>query len=322
MTSVTGAVDVPAITAVIPTRDRGDSVLMPLRTLLENEYPAFEVRIVDQSASDATARVVAPCLSDPRVLYRRTPSQGLSAALNEGVRGVRTELVAITGDDCEVRRDWLERLVAGFSVDRGPAVIFGNVLPGPHDRAVGFVPGSVRSAPVLVRSVRDKYRLSGTSACMAFRRTVWQALDGFDEMLGVGAPLQAGEDTDFVIRALLAGHSVYETPEATVVHHGLVRWDLRARLIHRNWYGTGAAFAKALKRGDRRVLAALGRLAWNWAFRGSQVAGSLGDGPYRVASLAAFARGFAAGTLLPVDRRSGHFRPRGTAGRTGGSGRR
>src|SRR5262249_49611322 len=167
---------------------------------------------------------------------------------------------------------------------------------------------SVRSRPVLVRSVRDKYLLSGTSACMAMRRTVWQALQGFDEMLGLGAPLRAGEETDFVLRALLAGHFVYETPDAAVVHHGLVPWDQRPLLIERNWYGTGAAFAKALKRGRRDTALALVPLAWSWAFRRPRVAARLGGGPYRSACLAAFTRGFAAGSVTLVDPVSGHFR--------------
>jgi GT2 family glycosyltransferase len=299
--------DTSAVTVVIPTRDRAGSILLPLRKLLENQR-LFEVRIVDQSEGDATEKSVAPFRADPRVRYARTTSKGLSAALNEGICGATTEFVAITGDDCEVEATWLEALVAAFRVDPHAGVIFGNVVPGPHDRAVGFVPASVRSRPVLVRTVRDKYRLSGTSACMALRRTVWQALQGFDEMLGLGAPLRAGEETDFVIRALLAGHFVYETPDAAVVHHGLIPWNQRMPLIERNWYGTGAAFAKALKRGRPETVLALAKVAWSWASRRSRVAASLGDGPYRSACLAAFTRGFAAGSLILIDPTSGHFR--------------
>ena len=301
----------PAITVVIPTRDRGDSILLPIRTLIENDYDRFEVRIVDQSESNATATSVAPFLVDPRVRYARTRSTGLSAALNEGIRAVTTEFVAVTGDDCEVQADWLAGLLAGFSTDARTGVIFGNIVPGPHDPAAGFVQGSLLKTPVLVRSVSGKYRLAGTSACMALRKTVWEALNGFDEMLGVGAPLQAGEDTDFVIRALLAGYFVHDTPQATVVHHGIVPWDQRRGLIQRNWYGTGAAFAKALKRGGPQMFAALMRLAWYWVSRPSPVAASLGDRPYRAATLAAFTRGFAAGFVIPVDCISGHFRSSG-----------
>jgi hypothetical protein len=79
----------------------------------------------------------------------------------------------------------LAGLLAGFSTDARTGVIFGNIVPGPHDPAAGFVQGSLLKTPVLVRSVSGKYRLAGTSACMALRKTVWEALNGFDEMLAL-----------------------------------------------------------------------------------------------------------------------------------------
>src|SRR5438552_3073545 len=94
------------ITVVIPTRDRGDSILMPIRTLLANDDDRFEVRIIDQSQSNATAAIVEPFLVDSRLSYARSRSTGLAAALNEGIRAATTEFVAVTGDDCEVDADW------------------------------------------------------------------------------------------------------------------------------------------------------------------------------------------------------------------------
>jgi GT2 family glycosyltransferase len=207
-----------------------------------------------------------------------------------------------------VRPDWLKILTAPLSVDGRIGIVFGNVLPGPHDRARGFVPASVRRAPVLAQGIRDAHRLGGTSASMALRLSVWRKLGGFDEMLGVGAPLGSAEDTDLMIRALLDGALVYETPEAVVIHHGFFSWDRRRPLIERNWYGTGAAFAKALKHGKLAVLLVLTRLGERWV-RGrlSPVATSLGHSA-RWSILVAFVRGFAAGALAPLDRVSGHYR--------------
>lgn len=143
---------------------------------------------------------------------------------------------------------------------------------------------------------------------MALRKSVWRKLGGFDEMLGIGAPLGSAEDTDLTIRALLDGAFVYETPEAAVIHHGFFSWDRQRPLIQRNWYGTGAAFAKSLKHGQLAVLPALTRLGGRWVCgRLSPVAASLGQ-PARWSILAAFVRGFAAGALAPLDRRSGHYR--------------
>ena len=182
-------------------------------------------------------------------------------------------------------------------------------MSAPHDQTLGFVPGYVRREAVLARSIRDAHLLGGTSASMALRKSAWQRLRGFDEMLGVGTPLGSAEDTDLTIRALLEGHLVYETPDAVVIHHGFFPWDQRLLLIRRNWYGTGAAFAKWLKHGHFTVLQVLARLGWRWVLgRVSPVASTLGH-PSRGSILAAFIRGFAAGAFAPIDRASGHYEP-------------
>jgi glycosyltransferase involved in cell wall biosynthesis len=299
----------PPVTVIIPTRDRQDSVVRTLRTLLSSDYPAFEVHVVDQSESGGTESAVKGLSGDARIQYTRSATRGLSAALNCGIGGATSELIAITGDDCEVRADWLKTLTAPLSVDRRIGIVFGNVVPGPHDPARGFVPAYVRTTPVLAHGIRDAHLVGGTSASMALRKSVWRKLRGFDEMLGVGAPLGAAEDTDLTIRALLDGELVYETPEAVVIHHGFFPWDQRKPLIQRNWFGTGAAFAKSLKHGHLAVLAVLTRLGGRWV-RGrlSPMATSL-DHPPRWAILAAFVRGFAAGVLVPIDRVSGHYQP-------------
>jgi GT2 family glycosyltransferase len=298
----------PPVTVVIPTRNRPDRLVLALRTLLRSDYPAFEVLVVDQSESNSTESVVRGLGGDGRVHYTRTATRGLSAALNCGISEATSELIAVTGDDCEVRVDWLKILTAPFSVDYRIGIVFGNVLPGPHDRVRGFVPAYVRRAPVLARSIRDAHLVGGTSASMALRKSVWRKLGGFDEMLGLGAPLGSAEDTDLTIRALLDGTLVYETPEAAVIHHGFFTWDSRRLLIQRNWYGTGAAFAKALKHGQLAVLPTLARLGGRWVCgRLSPVAASLGQ-PARWSILVAFVQGFAAGALAPLDRSSGHYR--------------
>ena len=155
--------------------------------------------------------------------------------------------------------------------------------------------------------MRDKLEVEGIAACLGFHRRVWEALSGFDPMLGVGARLQSGEETDFSIRALGAGYFVFETPEVTVVHHGVCLREQRREVIQRNWYGTGAVYGKFLKLHPLSTTRLLARLAGRFVFRKSRVSRSLGGSSHRMLRLAAFLRGLATGVLTHVDRRTGHF---------------
>ena len=203
--------------------------------------------------------------------------------------------------------DWLRQFAAAFAGGPEIGVVFGNVVPACHDSAAGCIPGYIRKAPFLARSLRDKWRVEGIGACMGVRRSVWQSLGGFDEMLGSGAPFMAGEDGDLALRALFAGHSVYETPAVEVEHHGLRDWEQLPALIESYWHGTGAMLAKPLKLGQWRMVPLLLRLAIRWVFGRSTVGASLGSRPERLRKLRAFCAGFLAGVACGIDRRTGLY---------------
>lgn len=292
----------PSVTVVISTRERGDRIVQTIRTIQANTHADFELRVVDQSTVDDTEAAVRESLTDPRIRYIRSATTGVSTGRNIGIAGAQSELIAITDDDCEVPATWLQEFVAAFAVDPRIGIVFGNVLPCQHDATAGFVPAYVRQEPFLARSLRDKLDVEGGSACMGLRRSVWQELGGFDEMLGLGAPLRSGGESDLTIRCLLAGHFVFETPKASVIHHEFHTWEEGRSVVERYWYGTGAMFVKQLKCGHWSVLQLLVRLAWRWAVGRSRFATSLGRSPYRLFRLVSFLRGFLAGGMIPVDR--------------------
>jgi GT2 family glycosyltransferase len=299
---------VSLITAVICTRNRGAAVAQTVRTVLLNDYPHFGIVVVDQSDDERSREALRPFLDTPRVTYLRMATRGLAAGRNLGIHAApRSEYIAITDDDCVAPPNWLSAMVQAFSVDARIGLVFGNVAPGPHDRAAGFVPAYERSEPFLARGMRDKHEVEGIGGCMGLRRDVWQALGGFDEMLGLGAHFPAGEEGDLAIRALLAGHAVYETPAVHVLHHGFYTWQEGRAVVHRNWFGTGAMLVKHLRCGHWSVAALLVRIAWRWAFARSRAAASLGTRSHTWLRLRAFLLGMLAGLCAPVNRRNAQF---------------
>lgn len=302
-----------AISVVIATRNHGDRIRRTLESLLACVGVEREVIVVDQSDDDRTGEVVRSLATDLPVRHVPTRTTGVSAGRNLGVQQAGNEIVAITDDDCQVAPDWLAETLAAFGTDPAIAVVCGNVVPAPHDRAQGFIVGYERREPFLARGVLDKHRVEGTSACMAIRRSAWHALGGFDELMGVGAPLRAAGETDFFVRALLAGYRVYETPRVRVVNTSFFPWTHGLGVIQRYLYGNGALLAKHLKCGHWAVLGVYARMVGRLGWGGRAVyTGDRGQRRHRVRW---FAQGFVAGLRTPVDPTRCLFRSPGGVGR-------
>lgn len=245
------AVELPAISVVICTRERPDQLADALRSVLALDYPDFEVVVVDNAPrTDATARVVEQA-SDPRVRYVEEPVPGLSAARNTGLRRAGHGLVAYTDDDVVVDGHWLRALAAGFA--RAPQVCC----------VSGLVPsGELRTAAQAyfdqrvswARSLQPRvFRMTeppadqplfpfqvgrfGTGANFAVQRDRVLELGGFDEALGAGTPSQGGEDLDLFFRVLTGGDALATEPAAIVWHRH--RSENEALLDQARGYGLG-----------------------------------------------------------------------------------
>jgi O-antigen biosynthesis protein len=295
----------PLVTVVISTRNRSLSVAETIQTVLRNDYPRIELMVIDQSKDDKTEGSVQRFFSDPRFRYEKTSTVGLSTGHNLGIANAHSELIAIIDDDCEAPAQWLGNLVKAFAAHPGIGLVFGNVLPGPHDRFLGFIPAYVRNKPLLILGLQEKHRIEGMGACMGLKRTVWHELSGFDEMLGPGAPFKAAGDIDYCVRTLLAGYSVYETPSVEVIHRGFRTWKQGREIIHAYLYGLGAMHAKHFKCGHWALLHYFFHLTGRWAFK--QPAIDFGHHPPRLLRLGAFVRGFSAGMRNSVNNTTLHY---------------
>lgn len=298
------------VSAVIATCNRGAAVERAVQSILANEPPVLEVIVVDQSDDDSTEAALRPLLAATDVLrYRRLPQPGLSRARNEAIRETAGDYIAITDDDCEVPRDWAERVVEALESDERIAIVFGNVLPAPFDAAAGFIPGYVRDDLFLADEPGKKAGIDGIGACMALRRSAWERLGGFDEMLGPGGAFPGGDEGDFAIRALANGWCVLETPNLSVEHHGFRTLDQAFDCMGTYARGTGAMMAKHVRCRTPHARRLLGAMAFRWSRGGVHQTAAIGDRRYRLRRLHAFATGFAEGARAPLDRAAVLFKP-------------
>jgi glycosyltransferase involved in cell wall biosynthesis len=241
------------ISVVICTRDRAQSIIPTLNSVLVNRHPCFEVIVIDQSVDDKTAFAVNRFLADRRCRYIRSGTQGLSVARNIGLSEAYGEIVVFTDDDCIVSETWLELIEAVFQAHDKVAVLNCRVDPAPQEDEAGFIPCYFISENRLIESIWGCFYGIGMGAGMAVRRRVILSIGGFDTALGAGAAFAVGEDHDIVLRALLHNWQAYELADTTVVHFGMRLGQAIYEQSKRDWYGLGATYIKPVRCGQWRA---------------------------------------------------------------------
>jgi len=262
----------PFISVVVCTRDRPEQIKKCLSRLAQQQYPRFEVVVVDNApTSDALRHVVegqageaAPLVEGqagqaPEFRYCVEPRPGLSWARNEGIRAAKSDIVAFLDDDDEPDEHWLTAVAAGFAGGERIGCVSGIVLParldsaveelfeqvGGHSKGRGFVKETFdKSGP---QSPLFPLPPFGVGANMAFRRAALDRIGGFDVALGAGTPTSAGEDTLALTLVLLAGYEIAYQPSALMWHHH--RTDMASLNRQLHGYSVGlTAFYAALVR--------------------------------------------------------------------------
>ncbi|MBW0102487.1 glycosyltransferase family 2 protein [Pseudonocardia sp. KRD291] len=268
------------ITVVIATRNRPESLGRCLRSVLAGDHPALQVVVVDNDPDDERTARIVDTFASPRVRYVRESRRGASVGRNRGLAEARTDVVAFTDDDTEVDRSWASRIAGAFAADPSLACLSGPVLAArlgtPEERAAdvalawnkGFVPRTFSMAAPPSDSPIFPFSpgLFGIGANLAVRAARARAVGGFDEAMGPGTPTHGGEDCEFMVRMVLAGHTLGYTPGAYVWHHHRVdQAALRAQL-EGYAVGLGSFLAKVAMSPQgraaalRRLPAALARL--------------------------------------------------------------
>jgi len=233
------------IAVLIPTLGR-DTLRACLHSIaIGTAWPA-RLAVVDQGDNAEVGAWLARLdEAGLRTEHVKCETKGIPVAMNTGLSLVRTDLVAVTHDDCRVFEDWLETLAGHLRANR-KAVVTGRVEPG--EGGGDGVVLSVRTLPEPRDYTRRPFRRDVLYPNnMGLAVSVFEQVGPFDTH-----PLfrLAAEDNDWGYRALSAGVPILYRPDAAVYHVDWRDRGQRARTYRVYARGQGAFYAKHLRRGD------------------------------------------------------------------------
>ncbi len=238
----------PFASVIIPTHNRPDRIQMCLSYLLKQDYPSFEIVVVDNAPSDnATEAVIAEKYADkPQVRYMRENRPGSAYARNTGMLAAKGKFLAFVDDDVVIDIHWLTELMMAFSVGDDVVCTTGLILPLELETEAqfwleeygGFGKG-------FMQQVYDKkenrpanrplypYTAGsfGSGASMAFRADYLRSVRGFDGVLEHGADIEA------FFQVIIRDYKLVYVPSAIVYHQHHAAYERLRNQLH--IYGQG-----------------------------------------------------------------------------------
>ncbi|MCB0965232.1 MAG: glycosyltransferase family 2 protein [Ilumatobacter sp.] len=246
----------PAVSVLIPTRNRTDDLAQLIPSLTQQTVDDFEVLVLDQSDDHAAVEQLVDGVGDERIRHVPLRSIGKSRALNVGIRIARSDVLAFTDDDCVAGPHWIENALA---CERRDAIVFGRVAAYEHDESIEHVP--TLDIDEFEETAGRRWRsvgVIGIGANMVAPAPLIKELGGFDVDLGPGGDLKAGEDFEITLRALAHGAYILRDPRLVVIHSGGRPMKDRVASAHiaEAFVGIGASLGKHARERDIRAVTA------------------------------------------------------------------
>ncbi len=221
----------PFVSIIIPTKDRVDLLRQCIDGLLKDtDYGNMEIIVVNHESEEPATQEYFDNLKryeSIRVL-KYEGAFNYSAINNFAVRESKADILCLLNNDTEITHsDWLTEMVSHAVRNEIGAV--GAKLLYPDDSIqhagvlIGYGGGAGHTFCGLpIETPAELGRLEAlqnvscvTAACMVLRKSIYEAVGGFDEKLfAVGY-----NDVDLCLRIRSAGYRIMWTPYARLYHH-------------------------------------------------------------------------------------------------------
>jgi glycosyltransferase involved in cell wall biosynthesis len=194
----------PAVSVVICARNEDDNLVAFLPKIFEQEYPEFEVVVVNDCSFDNTSDILKEFAAKHNRLKvvtiheNENHSHGKKVALMMGIKGATYEHLLLTDADCyPSSKTWIADMVQGFESDIEIVLGYGS-----YEKQKGFLNKLIRFDTFLIALQYLSFALTkrtymGTGRNLAYKKDLFFRMKGFASHYHI----ESGDDDLFVNEA-------------------------------------------------------------------------------------------------------------------------
>jgi len=209
----------PAFSVVMPAYDAAATIAVAIESVLGQTRGDFELIVVDDGSTDATAEVVEPYLDDDRVRLIRQSNAGQAHARNAALEVASGSFVSLLDSD----DIWLPRYLEamGATLDRHPAAAVAYTDAWVFHQDVARIARRSASQPIHPR-VPPADPAAFLRALLDLGNFVFMGVTMRAEALAAVGPFRPGvdgsEDYELWLRLAAHGHRFVRCPETLVIY--------------------------------------------------------------------------------------------------------
>jgi cellulose synthase/poly-beta-1,6-N-acetylglucosamine synthase-like glycosyltransferase len=213
--------DLPEVSVVICARNEDDNLVNFLPLVLQQDYPKYEVVVVNDCSLDNTEDILKefaakyPFLKIVTIKEDEYYQHGKKVAVMMGIKGAANEHIILTDADCQPASDqWLKRMVAGFTP--GKEIVLGY---GAYFRNAGLLNKLIRFDTAIIALQYLGFALAGrpymgVGRNLAYTKTLFFKNKGFASHYHI----ESGDDDLFVNETATASNVSVETDLTAVTY--------------------------------------------------------------------------------------------------------
>lgn len=220
----------PFVSVAVVTRNRSRDLEKCVSALLNQNYPDYEIIVIDNAPSnDTTQRMVQEKFGHrSQVRYVREDRPGTPWARQRGLLEARGEIMASTDDDAVADPNWLLDIVRPFAETENVACVTGFTMPaeietqaqawfeqfGGFNKGRGYERMTFNLKTHRLRDPLYPYQpaVFGAGVNMAFRTEALRKVGGFNPVF------LTGQDVEAFFRLVMNGYTIVYEPGAIVSH--------------------------------------------------------------------------------------------------------